>query len=749
MRTVSRQRNEGGLESRGAGINSITSKPAAAGPGVKTAMNRITRQAMLASTAVLAVAVATPNAFAAQTGATPTEATVATIVVTAERRAENLQRAPIAVANFSGAQLSAAGVDTTTDLQLHTPGLVISSNTIQSEVYIRGIGTDIASIAADPSVAFLMDGVYLPRLSSAMQDLYDIDRVEVIKGPQGTLYGRNATGGVVNIISELPSDRFSVKADALYGNYDQQRYRLTVSGPLGSDFSARVSLLRHSDDGFVKDLFTGSRLDKLDDWAGRATLRYRHGPLDVILSADVSSEGGSPNTVARVISGDAPVVLFGGKVAADPYQTYINSPSKTANVDAGASAKVIYDLGGMTLTSLTAFRQSHVHIKFDSDATQVDFVNLSAGEVSKSYSEDLQLTSEPSKSLDWIAGLYLYREDADSNYTVNLPLFGLNINPVATERTNAIAVYGQGTYHLGDKFRLTAGLRYSDEKKDATLNDLSSGVSVGTFAGSKSWSAFTPKFGVEYLPTEQVTLYATVTRGFKSGGFNSTALQTPQGFNPEYVWSYEAGLKSTLLDNHLRFNADGFYYDYSNLQVNVFNSSSIVTVENAARATIKGLEFETEAVPIRGFTLAANVTLLDAKYGQYISVNPDNPGVGPVNLDGNTMVRAPKFSAGVSGEYAAPIGELGTLTSRVEYFYRSRIFYSPYDLPGVSQAGFGEWNARLAFVPKDKPWHVAAFIKNIGNTLYYQEEARTAGLTGTIGWVGDPRTYGLEVGVSY
>src|ERR1700722_17885793 len=199
---------------------------------------------------------------------------IESVVVTAEKRATDAQSTPIAMQVFTGAQLNAAGINSTLDLQFPTPGLMISSNTLQGEVYIRGIGTDISSIGADPSVAVLLDGVYLPRLSTSLQDLYDVDRIEVLKGPQGTLYGRNATGGVVNIVSELPTNDFEVKGDALYGNYNQQRYRFSVSGTLADDLTARFSFESHSDDGYVKNLYTGGRIDRLDDMAGRGIIRW-------------------------------------------------------------------------------------------------------------------------------------------------------------------------------------------------------------------------------------------------------------------------------------------------------------------------------------------------------------------------------------------------------------------------------------------------------------------------------------------
>jgi iron complex outermembrane receptor protein len=250
---------------------------------------------------------------------------IETVTVTAEKQATDLQKTPATINVYSGAQLAAEGVTSTQDLQLHTPSLMMSSNTVQGEAYIRGIGTDIASIGADPSVAFLLDGVYLPRLSTAMQDLYDVDRVEILEGPQGTLYGRNATGGVVNIISQLPTSDFTYKADAIYGNYNEQVYRASVSGPLdgSDDLTGRFTFARQSHDGYVENLTTGGSIDSVNDWASRGILRYQpSSKLDIVLSADLSWDGGSPATAVQVLSNDSPAVLFfGGIVPNNPYKT--------------------------------------------------------------------------------------------------------------------------------------------------------------------------------------------------------------------------------------------------------------------------------------------------------------------------------------------------------------------------------------------------------------------------------------------
>lgn len=701
------------------------------------------RKMLLIGTAVALVAVSTIQESLADGDG------IETVTVTASKRTTDLQSTPMAISVLSGDQLDAQQINTTNDLQLHVPGFVMSTNVIQGEAYIRGIGTDISSISADPSVAFMIDGVYLPRLSTSLQDLYDVERVEVLKGPQGTLYGRDATGGVVNIITKLPSDTLEADADALFGNYGEQRYRVSVSGPLSDGVAARISAVRHVRDGYVDNLELGGTVDPQDTWAARGSIEIQPGHgIDIVLSADYSNDRGAPSSAVYVLSNDAPALFFGGTVTSNPYKIYENLQNKIRNEQGGVSGKLTWDLGDVVFSSLTAYRDSQYNLLLDLDGTEVNwFIHDPDTQSSNTVSQEFQLASKSGGNLDWLAGFYFFHENADSNYNLFLPLFSVNVNPVGTNITNAYAVYGEGTYHVTEKFSLTAGLRYSDEQKSATVVSQSYGVPLASFSGSKSWNAVTPKFGAQYQLDSSVMLYASATRGFKSGGFNSTAIQTPQDFDPEYVWSYEAGMKSTLMDGKLLFNVDGFYYDYTDLQVNKYDAVNIVTLENAAKATIKGLEVEAAFKPIRQLTLSANLSFLDPTYDQFTSVDPDNGAAGPIDLSGNQLVRAPKFTANLSAQYSEEIASLGTLTGRTSYFYRSRIYFTPFNSPGVSQEGFGLWNASLQFDTEDGRWSVTGYINNIGNKLYYQEMARSASIVGTIGWPGVPRTFGASIAV--
>jgi len=696
-------------------------------------------------------AVAAATAASAQTPAKAgSESTVEGIVVTAQRYESVLERTPIAIAVLGSDALEAANIDTSMDLTLAVPGFVLSSNIVQGQAYLRGIGTDISSISADPSVAFILDGVYLPRLSTAQQDLFDVQRVEVVKGPQGTLYGRNAPGGVVAITSKTPSSVFEGSADVLLGNYDQQRFRATISGPLSDTVGARLSVLRRARDGFVYDPIGKRSIDNADDWAARAMMSFQVGDNGlVLLSADSTVSRGAPSSAVRIISATAPALSFGGTVLADRFKTNQNFPNQVNNDQSGVSAKVSWTAGDVEIESITAYRQSNFKLVLDLDGTEANwFTHNPDLQRSKTFSQEIQFTGTTDR-LKWLAGAYFFGEDASASYNLFLPLAGVNIRPEATNETRAYAVFGQGTWSFTERLKGTVGLRYSRETKDADVVQFTNNVQTGAFAGDRSWEAFTPKFGLEFQATDSTLLYGSATRGFKSGGFNSTAIQTPQAFQPEYVWAYETGLRSVMADGRARLSLTAFYYDYADLQVNKYDAVNIVTLENAASAKIKGFEAELATKPTDRWNLTAAVTLLDATYDKFSSVDPDNGAAGLVRFTGNQLVRTPKTSASVTTDYTFDLGGDLELTTRASYAYRSRIYFTPFNAAEVSQKAFGVVNASVELAPRNGPWRASLFVKNLGDSFYYQEIARSRNIVGTIGWPGDPQTYGVEFGVKF
>ena len=673
------------------------------------------------------------------------------ITVTAQKKSTSLQQTPLAITAMTGDMLESAGIGSTLDLQLATPGMVMSPAVVVGFTFIRGIGTDIDSVGSDPSVAYYLDGVYIPRPAATIQELTDVDRVEVVKGPQGTLYGRNATGGVINIITKLPSDKFQGSARAGFGDYGSQKFSGTVSGPLvGDRLLGSVSISKTKHDGYTENLFLGGTVGDRDGWVGHGILRYRPSDnLDVVMAVDHSDDDDSRGGDLKVLSADAPAAaLAGGTVPSDPRKVLLDFKPTFKSTSDGVSGKVTWKANGLTFTSITAYRKYGFKGSIDVDGTQVGFFNQNASTTdSKSFSEELQLTSSQAGRTEWIAGLYYFTEDASQKFNLDLPLFGLGLNLNGSNKTTALAPFGQLTYKITDKLRVTGGLRYNREEKDHQVATFFNGIPTGNSTDKKRWTDWTPKFGVDYQASDNLFLYASITSGFKSGGFNSTAIQP--AFNPEKILSQEAGLRWDYWEGRGRFNLTGFHYNYKDLQTNKYTPLGIVTIENAAKATVQGLEAEFALVPVQGLTLNLGAAFLDAKYDEYLTADPERPALGVQNLSGNKLTHAPDLTVSASAQYAMSLGGNGNLVSRVQFAYRGKSFYTPFNDIGVSDHGYRLWDASLRYTDPNDRWNAQLFVRNIGNELYLTHMARSAAFTGTVGYYGAPRTYGIEIGVDF
>jgi iron complex outermembrane receptor protein len=520
----------------------------------------------------------------------------------------------------------------------HLPGQLsveinkFSSNVVFGQPYIRGIGSNQLNIGSDPDVATIIDGIYIARPVGSVQNFLDVDHVEVLKGPQGTLYGRNATGGVISIISKVPTRDWTGEIETGIGNYTDISGHAAIGGPLVKDrVLVRLAIGGESRDGYFYNVFDKSRIDNLGVLQGRATVDIL--PAEgwrVRLIGDFLRERDSRGAAAFVTAPGPATLNFGQPILSSRFVADENAPLGNVIDGRGVSATIDKDFGAFTATSITGYRYSAYSSRLDLDFTSFNFAdNQAQTEKSKTFTQELRLASSPGGRFSWIAGLYYLNEDAttSNNYTFYTSNSVLVI--AGATRTKAYAGFGQISYNLTDKLKLTAGGRYSDETRSANVSSRT--VATSTFAGSASYHAFTPKFGIDYTVSPNVLLYASATRGFKSGGFNATSTTNPP-FLPEGVWSYEAGFKTELFDRRLRLNGSAFYMDYSNLQVIVSVPGKPSTINNAASARIKGAELEAQLQVGGGLTLNAGLSLLDAKYKQYQSIDSERPALGVIDL---------------------------------------------------------------------------------------------------------------------
>jgi iron complex outermembrane receptor protein len=737
-------------------------------------MNRLlARQLRLAVLGVLASAAAQP-ALAAE-GAVLEE-----ITVTAEKRVSTVQETPISIAAFTGEDLAEAGVVDSYGLANVTPGLTIQKEVI-GKVVIRGVGTENYTVGSDPGVAIHKDGAYIARSSVAIFDFFDVSRVEVLRGPQGTLYGRNATGGVINIISNEPSEEFGgyIKADV--GEYSKMRFEGAVTGSLGApQVTGRLSFLYAERDGYTENLFPGSPgipadpnfgfpgtppltnassrdVDELDNqelWGLRGQVNISIGDsADLLLQAEILRDDSLPPAFKYFDSAPwfNPAVdldLPDLREVSQGFEEAIPGTNRTvpsfgrADQDAFL-ARLTWDFGGTSFTSLTSYRTIDFSWINDGDGFDTYFVTYFQTDESEQFTQEFQLASNTDAKLQWILGAFYLDEEAKTFTGIPfvLPFFGPApyILWDGKSETQAYGLYAQGTYAFSDKLKLTVGARYNKDEKQGDLVYNTFGfvvepeAAIGAPPGTTwaevlddDWDATTPKVALDYQFTDDVMGYVSATRGFKSGGFNLLAGQPP--YDPEKLWSYEAGVKTRWADGRVIANLSAFYYDYEDMQVGkVVNTSAVVT--NAAAATIMGAEAELRALLGGGFEANVGLSFLDTEYDEFLTEDPywvGTPGCGTlvaapneVNLKGCQLPRAPEFQGVVGLSWTTPMPNGGSLTLRGDYSYRDDQYFTQFNRDVVAQDAYGLVGARVTYTAPDDKFFLTLYGDNLTDEEYF------------------------------
>lgn len=676
------------------------------------------------------------------------EQTVADIVVTATRQETRLQDTPLAISAYSAEQIERSGTRDLRDIVAFTPGLTIGTGEGQGAVpvSIRGIGQNDLGIGADAPVAIYLDGVYLARPYMNLFDLVDVERIEVLRGPQGTLYGRNATGGAINIITRPASDVLQAKATLRYGNYDAWGAQALAIGPIASNLSGKLAVGASGHDGYTKLAGTNEDLDPLKSFVARGALRWQPtNELDFQLNAD----GGYH---------DMPVVLHANTAANfDPMRIALDYPPREDRDFWGVSLSTSYTPADIELVSITGYREAKLANAIDTDSSPARFIHFGQFDATSQFSQELRVRSTGAGRLQWLAGLYYFQESADTFSPIYLDFTGLLGLPSATNqridasnRTEAFAVFGQTSFRISDTLNISGGLRFSDETKRFTfLQQFTVDIpplfnSYPQSTQKTTWSNVTPRLSLDYAPKQQLLFYASYSEGFKSGGSTSISLITepePNVFEPETLQAFEAGAKSDWLDGRLRVNASAFHYDYENLQVRTADIFGFLVVRNAADATIDGVEMEVTALPTGQFEISAVAALLDARYERFIDP------VSQADYSGDRLNRAPevKFSLGAQNGFL--ISDLGELTLRGEYEYMSRFFHQPGEFRGFSRAPTNLFNARLGFTSLDRRWSLALFGKNLTDERYVGHAFVVLGAPHAS--ITPPRTFGIEMHFSH
>lgn len=716
------------------------------------------------------------------------------IVITAEKRVGTVQETPISIAAFSGNELAEHGVNDSYGLANLTPSLSVGKEFI-GKVVIRGVGLEGTTIGSDPGVAIHRDGAYVARSSVAIFDFFDVNRIEVLRGPQGTLYGRNATGGVINIVSNEPDKEFGGYGRLEFGNYAKLRFEGALNGPLGDAAQGRLSVLYAQRDGYTRNLFPTAKsrdvdqLDNQDLLAVRGQVNFDlNDDVSLLLSAELTRD--DSNTPAYKYFDTTNAWWFNAfgvdrdlpnlRQVSQGFETNIPGSDRSlpsagqADQDAYL-ARLTWNLGNMTFTSLSAYRSIDYEWLNDGDGFDTFFVQYGQHDESKQFTQEFRLASSGDSKLQWILGAYYLKEDAKTFMAIPFILGTPNdyIMWDGKSDTEGYALFGQATYSFTDRLRLTAGLRYNKEEKqgDLVYNVFGALVepsgALGEPAGTTwadilddSWDATTPKLALDYDFTDDIMGYASITRGFKSGGFNLLAAQYP--YDPETLWAYELGVKTRLADGRVIANFGAFLYDYQDMQVGQIANLTVAIV-NAAAATIQGLEAEVRALVGNGFEVNAGLSWLDATYDKYETEDPGWPGdagcgtlvAAPrtISLKGCDLPRSPEFQGvlGVSWSHALASG--GKVSLRGDYFYRSKQFFTQFNRDLISQDSYGLLNARATYSAPESRWSVSVYGNNLADKDYFATVFESGvSVPGTVvpgAIIGAPRTYGLTLDYNF
>ena len=674
------------------------------------------------------------------------------VQVTAARTgATDVQTTPLAITAVSGRTIEQLGIETVDDLVGVAPGVTtIPSGGGNPLVSIRGIGTNSFVAGADPSSTMYLDGVYLGRPAMAAIEFLNVDRIEVLRGPQGTLYGRNSVGGAINIVTRQPTNALEASARLTAGDYGKFRAEAAVGGPLVKNkVMGNAAFVRGSDDGFVRDLnHPDHPLGGENTWAGRGQLRLILGTrTELLMSGDYGRFDGTPLAYAKAI-------------LAKPGFTFNNPDSLWAvrtshlaighNVQQGASTKLTVQLNAATvLSSLTAYRTSSYRYFIDADSTELPILTGNVPDDQRQASEELTVVRRSPRTT-WIGGAFLYDDHNEGAVEVTTYPLGIQTRLFPKIDANARALFGQASYGLTRRVTLTGGTRYTHEQKDldntggvyrlgtATLADPATFYDYVDHTGSNAW---TPKGAIEVRLSADTFAYASATRGFKSGGFNTTAHVSGRHFGPEFAWSYEGGLKHAMADGRVRANVAVFDNDYRDLQVLSFLAPGVFEISNAGAATIKGVEIETAVVPRRSVQLLANVSWLDARYDRY---RARVTGLGElIDAAGKRLNNAPEWSGRASAihQFAAPGS--GTVSTRADVSWQSRVFFTAANDAFETQGPYGLLHLRTSFEPPSHRWEIAVYMRNAANTAYVTGTGNAAPAA-LIARPGEPRRWGTQ-----
>lgn len=650
---------------------------------------------------------------AAHAAASPLE----TILVTARKVEEDLQDIPMSVDVLSADVLAAADVTHVFELQFAIPGLVVNNVGQNGAGYsIRGVSDQGGSSL---SVATHVDGIYLGSSRLAIARLFDLERLEVLKGPQGTLYGRNATGGSINLITHPPIREFSAEIESAYGSFDTARTQGHVNVPVG-DAAVRLAFIGSEGDGYIRNSVDRRKFAENDFWGLRGSVMVEPGDRSrfTLMVQHIEDHGAtgelwSPSPASLVDPSDIRLTTV----------TLANPHLKTRS-DIGAVSGEI-DLGFANLHFVTGIAQSELHNLDDCAGTPMlqGCVRGYRPSQYEQWSQEIRLVARPGSRFEWIVGANYFDGDASTDAYQLIPM--LNAQPLndshSTSAETAYAAFGQASWRFADRWSVTGGLRLNHESQRASTVGTGVQDSQTPNSANDSWDGHSWRVDLEFAATDDLLLYGGVATGSKSGGVTPTLLITGEldDFDAEELIAFETGIKSQWFDRRVTVNAAAFYYDFEDMQVSTvtfLEGRLVAEVDNAAEAELYGLDADAEFR--LSDQLAVSAGLVWVPQREFVKYRNDRTGD---TLSGNELTRAPEWMLSVAMDYVHRLSSFGNLSGRLEYNHRSRFFYTKENEQAFSQDGFGQLNLLLEFEPAAAPWRLFASGHNLTGEDYFHQ----------------------------
>jgi len=664
------------------------------------------------------------------------------ITVTARHREESLQDLSISASAISSDTLRDAGVNRTRDLEYMVPNLVFGNTGTDGETFvgIRGVGDFSRNIGFDTRVGVYLDGVFVGQSLAINQAMADVDRVETLRGPQGTLFGKNTSSGVISIVSTAPSQELGGFVEVEAGDYNNIGASAAINIPLSDTMAARASFVVKEKDGYVDNLYNGKDLLSQDFWGARVKLLSTPSDqLSMTFSADYYKS--QPN-ILFLEPTDATI-----DAAPKAFEVNQNVDLHDNNDSGGASATVEYEFENQfLLTSISSYRFSERNTNSDEDASPADvlYVNLFHDEFQQ-FTQEFRLASPSNDEYDYVLGAYLFSQKAESaRDAIGGVDFGGPFLAALTEArvdTDTFAVFANGNYYLNESWSLNAGLRYNTEDREVDFDQASTAFfGAVTVDDSESASDVNLTMSVKYTHSDELNIYAAYSRGSKSGGWNLDFVASDDiAFDGETVDSMELGFKSEIFDHRVRLNGAIFYAEYEDFQVFQFQDTDLGTnlaLTNAGKVSSKGMELELTAVPSANLFITAGVGYTDASFDEF----RNGGGLG-VHFDGNKLARAPEWTGSLSAQYTQSFSS-GELNYRAEYSYRDEQFFNPNNFEDNHASGYGLANASVKWVAEGDAWELSLWGRNLADKRYSQNSG-VSFMGVPFDLYGEPRTYGL------